>query len=88
MEIKFENNIKSINGRGLSEILDGLSEADSEYAILNELYEKTNTEKDFIESLREIRKESTPVYILSIIKSFCGYKISEANEILEEVLAE
>ncbi|AXG69764.1 hypothetical protein KORDIASMS9_01991 [Kordia sp. SMS9] len=86
IKIKIENNNKTFNERSLKEIINGFEKGEFEYENIMKLFEKINSEKDLIKELKTIKKYTTPISILIIIKALGNLSISEANPILEKVL--
>lgn len=86
IKIKIENNSKTFNERSLKEIINGFEKGEFEYENIMKLFEKINSEKDLIKELKILKKYTTPISILIIIKALGNLSISEANPILEKVL--
>lgn len=86
INIEQKNNIKIINKRAIEEILKDFEPKEFEYKKIIHLFKVVNSENDLIRELRKIKKETTPISILLIIKAIGNLSISEANPILEKVL--
>lgn len=86
IKISIQNNQKTINNKGLDEMLKDFSSDEKEYIFITNIFKKVNNQNDIINELKLIKSKTTPTSLLLILKTLGKNSISEAQPILDKIL--